>query len=710
MVERHWGSWERGSFSVDVPQEPPSRASVTAHVQWPVETLPWVTVGFHGPAFSEIEPDFAALDMLFDLEFGRTSDLYRRLVEDEQVLDQLRPYVPLTQDPALVTVLARLKRLADAEYVRDAILTTIARARRDPVPGERLEEAKSHGRYAFARTLDNSESIAGTLAAFVRVRRSYDTLNALYRRYDALTPDDLQAAAARYLSDESMVLTTLSREPLASSVATPPSLETFAPPRASGGAPREFLLQRSPSPLLRMKLLFAAGSAHDPTGREGLAQLAASMIADAGSAQMRIDEINRALFPMAGSFDAQVDREMTVFTGVVHRDNADRFADIALKQLLDPGLREDDFARLKAKQLNALVQDLRANNEEELGKERLQTNIFAGSPYGHTTLGTVAGIEAITLDDVRTYVERTYTLASLSAALAGDAPAAFEERLHRELASLPAGAALAASAVQARQPRGLEIEIIEKETRAVAISLGHPIEVTRPHPDFAALWLARAWLGEHRAQHGRLFQRIREIRGMNYGDYAYIEAFPRGMFQFFPDANRVRRSQIFEIWIRPVPPEQAVFALKLGLHELERMIEQGLTAEEFDTTRDYLMKNVFVMTMTQDQQLGYALDSAWYGTGEFTETMREAMSKLTVSEVNQAVRRHLSARDLSVVMVTPDGAALREQLLSSEPATIVYDAPKPQEITDEDRVVGARNLGVTPEAVRVTSVESVFAN
>ena len=140
------------------------------------------------------------------------------------------------------------------------------------------------------------------------------------------------------------------------------------------------------------------------------------------------------------------------------------------------------------------------------------------------------------------------------------------------------------------------------------------------------------------------------------------------------------------------------------------MVEQGLTAEEFETTRDYLMKNVFVMTMTQDQQLGYALDSAWYGTGEFTETMREAMSKLTVSEVNQAVRRHLSARDLSVVMVTPDGAALREQLLSSEPATIVYDAPKPQGITDEDRVVGARSLGVTPEAVRVTSVESVFAN
>ena len=38
---------------------------------------------------------------------------------------------------------------------------------------------------------------------------------------------------------------------------------------------------------------------------------------------------------------------------------------------------------------------------------------------------------------------------------------------------------------------------------------------------------------------------------MNYGDYAYIEAFPRGMFQFFPDPNVARQRQIFEIWIRP---------------------------------------------------------------------------------------------------------------------------------------------------------------
>ena len=61
---------------------------------------------------------------------------------------------------------------------------------------------------------------------------------------------------------------------------------------------------------------------------------------------------------------------------------------------------------------------------------------------------------------------------------------------------------------------------------------------------------------------------------MNYGDYAYIEAFPRGMFQFFPDPNIARRAQLFEVWIRPVVPENGPMALRIALHEL-RQADRG---------------------------------------------------------------------------------------------------------------------------------------
>src|SRR5688572_3592863 len=152
-----------------------------------------------------------------------------------------------------------------------------------------------------------------------------------------------------------------------------------------------------------VKFLFTHGSANDPKGKEGLAQLAASMITEAGSRDMRIDEINKALYPLAGGFLNLVDKEMTTLTSVVHKDNLDRHLGIILPQLLTPGLREEDFQRLKDQQLNTLKQDLRNNNEEELGKEELQNVVFNGTPYGHTVLGTIAGLESITLEDVKKF-------------------------------------------------------------------------------------------------------------------------------------------------------------------------------------------------------------------------------------------------------------------------------------------------------------------
>lgn len=708
LVEKYWGGWKRGSYAAKIPAEPPPAGPLRAHVDWPTETLPWLTVAFHGPAFSETDKELAAIDMIGTLLFGPTSDLYRRLVEEEQKVDTLAPYLPDTVDPQLFTILARLKSPADAPYVRDEILKAFAKARAGAVSERELSEAKSNARYGLIRSLDNTEEIAARLAAYVRYRREYQTLNNLYRIYDSLTPADLLAAARKHFVDAGLVQTTLSHAPLPEAVQKIPALETMAPKAASADLP--VILQKSVLPQLNVKLLFAAGSAHDPAGKEGLAALTAAMVADAGSKRLRIDEVKKALFPMAGSFIAQVDKEMTTFTMGVHRDNWAGFADIVLPLLTDPGFREEDFARLKDQQRNALVQDLRANNEEELGKEQLQASLFAGTPYGHPALGTVAGIDAVTLEDVRGFWKRAYTRAALTVGASGDVPDDVVGRLKQDLSALPAGPALdLPGAIKAQVPKGLEVEIVKKDSRAVAISLGHPIEVTRSHPDFVALSLARSWLGEHRSQMSHLYERIREVRGMNYGDYAYIEAFPHGMFQFFPDPNIARRAQIFEIWIRPVVPPNAHMALRIALHELEKLVEKGLTADQFESARQYLAKNVYLLTATQDQQLGYALDSKWYGTPEFTSFMREKLARLTLADVNAAIRKHLSPKDLRIVIIAKEAEALRDALLRDAPSTITYDAPKPKELLAEDKLIGAKKLALRPDALRIVDVEQVFA-
>lgn len=708
MVEKYWAGWKRGTFKSNVPVEPAPRGAQYRHVAWQTPTLPLVTVAYRAPAFIAQQKEQAALSMALSLGFGRTSPLYKRLVQDEQKVDQLFDSTPNRVDPTLATIGARVKKPADAIYVRDAILQTVAKLRDEPVAASELDAAKSAQKYGLIRSLDNTEAIASTLASYVHFERSYGTLNGYYRVIDSLTPADLQAAARKYLVDDSMVVTTLSHEALPTGIEQLPKLASFAP--AASDAKFDVLVQKSALPQIRFKLLFAAGSAHDPKGKEGLAALTAAMIASSGSRERKIDEVTKALFPMAGSLNEQTDKEMTTFTGTIHKDNWDQYLGIAMPLLNDPGFREEDFRRLKDAQRNALVLDLKDNNEEEFGKERLQANVFAGTGYGHPVLGTVAGIDAITLDDVKAFYAKAYTRGAVRVGISGDVSDAMIASLKAQLARLPQGAGLPATSVpQGRKPNGLEVEIVEKNTRATAISFGLPLDVTRTHPDFAALWLTKTWLGEHRSSSAHLYQRIREERGMNYGDYAYIEAFPRGMFQFFPNPNLGRKAQLFEVWIRPVAPQNGHFALRVALAELGKMVDQGISQADFETTRDYLMKNVFVMTATQDQQLGYSLDSQWYGTPEFTTMMRDALSKLTAAQVNSAIKKHISAKNLSVVIITKDAAGLKQALVSDAFSPIKYDANKPQSLLDEDKQIGAMKLGIKPESVKITPATEVFA-
>ncbi len=387
LVEKYWGEWRRGTYRANVPLDPPPSGPVYAHVPWETPTLPWVTTSFRGPAFNATSRAFAATDLMIDLWFGRTSALYRRLVDDEQVVDTLFAYNPGNVDPGLITIAARVKRRDDVVAVRDAILETVRGARDAHVTARRLADAKAHQRYGFVRELDDTETIAATLARFVHYARTTQTLEDLFATNSLVTPREVRDAAREIFTNAALVTTTLSHDAMPDAIAHPASVERAAARRPSRAKALDILTQATPHPSLDIKLAFAVGSAHDPVGKEGLAALAAAMIAEGGSREKRAEDVRSALFPMAATFSAQVDKELTTFTARVHRETWKAFADLALPLLTDPGLREEDLDRLRDAQRNALTQDLRSNNEEELGKERLQWNVFAGTRVGAPGVG-----------------------------------------------------------------------------------------------------------------------------------------------------------------------------------------------------------------------------------------------------------------------------------------------------------------------------------
>ncbi|HYY56549.1 MAG TPA: insulinase family protein, partial [Pyrinomonadaceae bacterium] len=205
------------------------------------------------------------------------------------------------------------------------------------------------------------------------------------------------------------------------------SLSAFALTGKSGGEPAKMasVLQPNRSPLVTFRILFMTGSASDPKGKEGVAALTAAMLAKGGTRSMSYDQITEAFYPMATSFDWQIDKEMTVFTGTTHVDNLDRYYGIINQMLLDPGFREDDFTRLKTDAINFLKVSLRESNDEELGKEELYNIIYAGHPYGHHNIGSLGALQSLTLDDVRNFYKSNYTQANMVLGLAGGYPADF---------------------------------------------------------------------------------------------------------------------------------------------------------------------------------------------------------------------------------------------------------------------------------------------
>jgi zinc protease len=206
---KYWGGWKRGSYGVDIPAEPPQGAARTNQINWPAETLPWLAVAFHGPAYSDTQNDLATLDIISYLGFSQSSELYQKLVIQEQKVDSLGADDPDRMDPNLFTVLARVKNPADLDAVREDILAAFRKYKDTLVPKDRLESVKSRLRYQFALGLDNSEGIADTLAGYVGLRRTPETVNRLYDLYATVTPEDVQRVAKKYFVDEGRVIVTL---------------------------------------------------------------------------------------------------------------------------------------------------------------------------------------------------------------------------------------------------------------------------------------------------------------------------------------------------------------------------------------------------------------------------------------------------------------------------------------------------------------------
>ncbi|MBI4546369.1 MAG: insulinase family protein [Ignavibacteriae bacterium] len=471
-------------------------------------------------------------------------------------------------------------------------------------------------------------------------------------------------------------------------------------------------IRSSNSPLVSFRIVLRAGAINDPKGKEGLNAFTAYMIAEGGTKDLTYSQVVEKLYPWAANVSVQADQELTTFIGNVHRDHLDAFYTLFSDLLLRPRFDPSDFQRLKDQGINYLTTILRSADDENLGKQALNAFLFEDHPYGKTEFGTVQGLSAITLDDIKEYYTNTYTQANVWIGIAGGYPLSLVERIRKDFLILPVGTVKEVPLSQPVPIKDMEVLIVEKPTRAYAVSMGYPISITRKEKDFYALLVANSYFGEHRTFNGVLMNRLRGDRGLNYGDYSYIEKFVGGVSSGsrFPDLNTPLRLQFFSIWLRPIQPENTHFGIRNALFELKNLIEKGISKEDFEQTRKFVINYSKLWAATLNRRLGYQMDSEFYGTDYYIDCIEQELKMLTVDDVNAAIKKYLHPSDIKIAVVVDAGKGQEflNAMMTNKPSPIKYASPVSQNILDQDKLIEVFPLTVSKEKSKVVSANELF--
>jgi zinc protease len=212
LAKKYYGTWKRGGYTLTVPLDPPQTAEHVINVPWRAKTLPILAIGYHGPAFNDREIDMPAIDVLSQVAFSPTSELYRKLVVEEQLVEFVSGSQSDSRDPGLFTIFTRIKDPKNIEKVRDAVFAAIEDAKTKPVSADRLASIKSHLKYEYAMSLNSPGSVARSISHYIQLTGDPESVNRVYAMYDTVTPDDIMRVAKKYFTKENRTVVLLTQQ------------------------------------------------------------------------------------------------------------------------------------------------------------------------------------------------------------------------------------------------------------------------------------------------------------------------------------------------------------------------------------------------------------------------------------------------------------------------------------------------------------------
>jgi predicted Zn-dependent peptidase len=386
------------------------------------------------------------------------------------------------------------------------------------------------------------------------------------------------------------------------------------------------------------------GSRQETPEQNGISHFIEHMVFK-GTTTRSAEEIARSVDSIGGNLDAFTAKEMVSFNAKVLDEHLPEVFDILSDLVLHPLFKEEDIEKEKGVVLEELKME--ADNPEYLVHEIFSNSFWKDHPLGKPILGTRETVRRLTRESIEAYYRQFYVPSNIIITAAGnlDHGKLLELAQVRFEALSPNGSVPSSPAPFTHARLNLRHK---KSLEQVHLCVGVPCYPI-PHERRYAISVLNTLLGG--GMSSRLFQNIREKRGLAYAVFSEISAFrDSGCLSVYAGTSAGSAKEV----------------VRLILEEFRRLKDEHLPEEEVRRAKDNLKGSLLLgLESTPSRMANLARQHLYFNRFLTLDEMAENIERVTAGEMQEAAQAFFHSRQVALAVVgNLDGVEIsREDLV-----------------------------------------------
>jgi zinc protease len=398
------------------------------------------------------------------------------------------------------------------------------------------------------------------------------------------------------------------------------------------------LLEKHGVPIINLHAIVKTGASSDPAGEEGLASVTAGLLRK-GTKTRTAQQFAADLDYIGASFDADATADFSSLSAEFLAKDLARGLELFSDVLLHPSFPQTEVEKLLAQDVDG-VKGAKDDPQQVLGLY-YYGYLYGTHPYGRPAGGDEVSLKRIRRDAIAKFYETNYAPANTLLAVAGDfSGTEMRKKVEEALGDWQARSVSAAPLAAPASAKGKRLLLVDKpDATQTYFAIGN-VGIAHNDPDRVTIRVVNTIFG------GRFTSALNEALRVESG-YTY------GASSFFDSRKMPGPFGIFSF----TKNETTTPAIDLALQVLQKLHQEGVTAEQLKSAKTYI-KGQFPPNMETSRQLAQIIAAnEFYGLGDDEINQLEArVDAVTPEMARQAIQKHFPSENLVFVLIGKSSA------------------------------------------------------